>query len=115
MNVPLFVPKDPTSSSIIRGSAIVGGPLLDNGRLVIYFEGNKFNAQEGKRFVVRCMLAHGRMIKRYPTTAKMAILPDELIRIGEYDPIQRRVCVEEAERLADWLSVGTIPIDQLVY
>jgi hypothetical protein len=117
VNVPLFIPKDPKGDSlkILPGSAVVGGQLLDNGRRMVYFEGNKYNAQDGKRFVVRCLLAYGRMAQRYPTVAKAAMASDDLVQVGEFDPVRSAVSVHKSAELATWLGMESLPLGETIY
>lgn len=118
MNAPIFIPKHPASLvKILPGSAIVGGQLLDNDvRRMVYFEGNKYNDLSLKRFVVRCLHAHGRMAKKYPTVAKMSLLIEDLVQVGEYDPIRCAVSVHKPADLAKWIGTDlVIPNDQLIY
>lgn len=56
MNVPVYVPKDPTCSRILAGSAIVGGQTLGNGRILVDYEGDRNNAPGLKTIrALRCL------------------------------------------------------------
>jgi hypothetical protein len=115
VNAPLFVPKQSTITTIRRGSAIVGGLVLNNGRQMVYYKSNKYNAWDANRYVVRCLQAHSCMVHKYSSTAKMAVDPDEFLTIGEYDPVRCAVSVFDAPALLAWLQVETLLPAEVIY
>ena len=95
-------------------SAIVGADPeeLSHGaadRVVIYYEGNRYGASNIKTFADRAMLAGGRCVERYPTSAMRAVLAEALVKVGTLYLDHKRVEVEDGlslTRLAKWLDQG---------
>ena len=95
-------------------SAIVGADPEELGRgeadrVLIYFEGNRYGASNVKTFADRAMLAGGRCVERYPTTAMRAVLAEALVKVGTLYLDHKRVEVEDGlslTRLAEWLDQG---------
>lgn len=52
MNASVYVSADPTSSRTVAGSAIIGSPGLNDGRVRGRYEGNEYNGPDLQRFVV---------------------------------------------------------------
>jgi hypothetical protein len=71
------------------GSGIVGTTELHDGYLTLYYEGNRYNAVNMRRFEERIYHAAGRMFEGYPTIARMSLPVDvaatELVAVGEID------------------------------
>lgn len=75
----VYIPRDPVAAlaSIAPGSGIVGAPLGESG-IVIFFEGNCYDASNLRDYEDRLACAAGRLFTRYPTVAKMYVPLDEV-------------------------------------
>jgi hypothetical protein len=107
---PVFVPKPLTFAHtvIVKGSAIVGKSLDENG-FVIYYEGNLFKAANIITFEDKAMLAAGRMEEHYPTVAKMYCQSIDLINVGHFESATNTFTANDIpqaiQALSDWLEV----------
>lgn len=102
---------------IAPGSAIVGDFAMNVGRIEVYFEGNIYGWEDMARYVQRCYYAWDRMISRYPSIARAWLQSADLIQVGEFDPLHKKVEVHplDAKRLADWLGMEKVPEQELVW
>lgn len=114
----VYVPT--VETVILRGSGIVGrlDHLDTSDPLLLYFEGNKFDAANIVTFADRCLHAAGRMIQRYPTVARMTCLQSEMLWIGYFDYERGRVALDgmgSDVALARWLDLPTesVPAHEL--
>lgn len=87
MKFSVFVPLKGTylSDLVAAGSAIIKARSIGDNRVLVYYEGNVYGAENINRFEDKCMVAAGRAKDRYPTTAMTATALSELIDIGIYD------------------------------
>ena len=105
----VYVPRanHPEVAHIDAGSAIVGLPQ-DDGRIAIYYEGNRYGSASMERFADRVAQAAARLRFDYPTVAKARVPSESLVEVGRYDGVEGRVELtgEDAEReLRGWLGV----------
>lgn len=121
-NAPVYIPQGTPAVKVLPGSALVGGQTLKNDRVVVYFEGNKHQIPDLRRFVARVGLAYGRMNQKAPTVAKAAFEPADLLQVGEYDPVRLAVSVHGTENLVQlgaWIGKlvehDTLPVEELIY
>lgn len=82
----IFVPRPDSrlDQEIAPGSGIVG--VMSGERMVLYFEGNLFGAENLTNPEERLVCAFGRAATGYPTAAIRGVMPNEyfdLIRVGE--------------------------------
>lgn len=88
----IYVPNAPNTFGIDPASAIVAGvSQRGNETLQVYFEGNRFGAENMKRFDERCLHAAGRAATRYQTIAKAALPASELLHVGVYDLLLKEI------------------------
>lgn len=107
----LFVPADGTDLGIDPRSAIVAS-VTQRGqpRLLVHFEGNRFGAENLRRYEERCLHAADRAAVAYPTIAKENLPIGELVRVGQFDLRARRVvAIERPDALAAWLAGEPLP------
>jgi hypothetical protein len=111
-----------TVTHIDRGSGIVGKRVVDadpdESPLLVYYEGNRFDAEGLRLYAERVMHAAGRMTENAPTIAKSLVRPDALLHVGWWYPQERRVqCVGDDDspmpgralfQLAAWIG---LPLD----
>ena len=81
--LPLLVPKATLQAAhhLKKGSAVVA-VKRPSGLVIAYFEGNIYNASNITTFDEKALLAYGRMVQNYPTTAKMAIEIEDYEVVG---------------------------------
>lgn len=84
------------------GSAIVGMLKEGSERVLVHFEGNRYGAENLKRFDERVEHAAGRLIQNYPTIAKASLAVTDLAAVGTYDSESRAILVYDSETLARW-------------
>jgi hypothetical protein len=81
--IRVYVPTT-TDTGILPGSGVVGQPQ-DDGQVLVYYEGNVYNAINLQTFEDRCKHAADRLRTNYPTVAKALLPADQLLDIGECD------------------------------
>jgi len=107
-------------ASIDPKSAIVASPHPPdaNDRTVIYYEGNRYGAENIVTFADRAMLATGRVADKYPTVACCAVPYQALTLVGWFSA-GHGVDVTDANgliELAKWLGMfdgGRLDTDAL--
>lgn len=114
--VPVYVPSESFDHTILPGSGIVGDFEPSIGKVTLDFEGNKWGAENLTRYVERVMHAWDRHITRYPTISRMYVRSHEVLIVGDYDPLQKRVIVNpfDLPKLEKWLGMSPIPKSELV-
>lgn len=86
----VYIPSDHDGRRlhIAAGSGIVATPLGSNG-VMLYFEGNVYNATNFRTVEERIVCAAGRVFARYPTAARHYLsieeVERELIAVGTID------------------------------
>lgn len=102
--ITIYVPKKNSRiwATIAKGSGIVGGEGEVPGMVVIYYEGNLYNAVNLNSYEERVKCAWGRMRTKYPTTAMAMVPAEELIQIGTLD--DHDINITDQETLRDWLE-----------
>jgi hypothetical protein len=102
--VKLFIPHTHQHDNFINrsirpGSGIVGVELdadeTQAGNVLIYYEGNIYNADNIKTYEDKCFHAWSRMSERYPTVARMVVPRLDLVQIGSFDPNNKTVVIDE--------------------
>lgn len=111
----VYVPNDDAPDTlglavkhIDRGSGIVGEDPHQGERLLVYYEGNRFGAQNMVTFADRCYFAASRLIEDYPTVAQAAVPPESLTQAGWYYPRFKRVEIRDVHdmiAIAHWLDL----------
>jgi hypothetical protein len=117
LELDLYVPAPNTDASasprlatLAPRTAIVGRPHLDPGRVEVYYEGwVNGPAQYGDRdarglWEAGVEHAAGRMVVRYPTVAKSVVGISDLVYVGGYWPVQKRLVVTDEAALTAWLE-----------
>ena len=82
----VLIPKPKTRAAIIDvGSGVVtNGEIDTEGRIEVWFEGNRYKAENLVTYEQRVMHAAGRLAQRYPTTAKATAPVEEFIEVGTF-------------------------------
>ena len=110
-SVYVLVPRPGSFTVIASGSGMVGYPIPlsqesaaagDKPRMMVYYEGNLFGAENMRMWVDKVRHAMGRMVEKYPTVAMSAIPEEDLIVVGFTDG--DAVEVSNGGPLADWLA-----------
>ncbi|EIF42872.1 hypothetical protein DOK_11846 [gamma proteobacterium BDW918] len=90
--IGVFIPRSPTTKALAHlkpGSAIVSDSTLLTGALIeVYYEGNIYGAENLMTFEEKALCATGRMIQRYPTTARSWVTSGSLIQVGHISVVQ---------------------------
>ena len=105
----VFVPRegDPATKGIRKSSGIVGAPLPGAERVVVDYEGAIYEQTKMARLADRVFYAHGRLVERYPTVARITVPRASLIEVGTFDPAGGTIApVDEGAEaaLASWLG-----------
>lgn len=103
----VFVPRDGARLNISPGSGIVGVPMPGLELVVVYFQGSAEGQPGLARLADRVFHAHGRLVERYPTVARMTLPPNLLREVGTFDPASGAVSPVDAHSetiLAAWLG-----------
>jgi hypothetical protein len=99
-----------------QGTSLQVGRLSEGSQLVmVYFEGNRFGADNLQRWVDRVNCAAGRLLSRYPTVATALLPVGELEEVGVFD-VDRGVATLHDERarlvVSRWTEEG-IKLEEL--
>ena len=118
----VYVPRPGTSlrEELAPGSGLVGSEESDDERMRIDFEGNVHDIPELARYADRVERAGERHQwtgpgeeTGYPTSSCAYVERGELIRVGRFDPLTRRLEIEDRSKLAEWLNVEAVPDREL--
>jgi hypothetical protein len=124
--VNVYVPKVGTSADkmLLPGSGIVGieGPSEDRrvaeGRVLVYFEGNKFGSSSFRTYADRVFHAADRMLwnngRGYPTVALAEYDADDLLWVGTFTHPDGRLEIADSEKVAAWLGLDWLPDEEVV-
>jgi hypothetical protein len=105
-----------TVAHIDRGSGIVGKRIVEadpaESPLLVYYEGNRYGAENMRLYAERVYHAASRMQEDYPTVATSVVRRDALLHVGWWYPEHRRVEISGAQvpegralyRIADWIG-----------
>jgi hypothetical protein len=116
-HLPVMVPVENThwSKVIIRGSALLVIPSdFTNGKILIYFEGNKAGSRDMVRFADKCFNAACRGLIGFPTMTMAIIPPGDLIEVGSYDIQRKVVAITNPEPLLAWCGWKQIDPEELI-
>lgn len=109
----VFVPASTSSlHGIAPRSAIVAKePLsIEEGRTLVYYEGNLNGAENLKDLLERLNCAAGRCSERYPTVAMMSIKLSDLVDVGRFDLLTGQLLtLSEPQALLAWLDGEPLP------
>ena len=109
----VFVPREEAGLAIRAGSGIVGAPSPGADLILVYYEGALYGQTDMARLADRVFYAHGRLVERYPTVARMTLPSNLLSEVGTFDPDSGTIAPVDAHAesaLASWL--GTEDLDQ---
>lgn len=107
--INIYVPALGADSlaDLIPGSGIVGTPMLD-GKVLVYFEGNKYRAQNIRTWADRVKHAAGRMATNYPTIAMRMVPIQQVQPIGRVRfsslGMETILDIADLDRLRWWLG-----------
>jgi hypothetical protein len=102
MLLSLFILSPASSHPIVKGSAIVGQPAQGAERVLVYYEGNLYGAENLKAYEERVQIAAGRLTQHYPTVARSSLRKEELICVGSFDTQAHLITVDEPDLLEAW-------------
>ena len=118
--VSVYVPNPDNQDGVFfermlaERSGIVGKPAHNEGRLVVYYEGNLHGFTNVVTLADRVELAAGRMANSYPTIARALVPERAVVEVGRFDRDRRCIAVTDEAPLARWLGLGDrVPNDQL--
>lgn len=117
--IDVYVPAEGALAlaTIDPHSGIVGSPAQgwlgsaeqnDLHRIVLDFEGNRFQQAGMVTYADRVRHAAGHHVEHYPTTARIVVDVDQVTRAGTFYPQWQRVEVDDAGELlaiAKWLGM----------
>jgi hypothetical protein len=106
--VRVYIPHPESSlvRSIDRGSGIVGVDA-GGGRVLIYYEGNRYGAENLVRYAERVEQADGRLQSDYPTVARAVVAAREVVPIGWWHRLERQLELEApATELSWWVDLS---------
>lgn len=121
-SVAVYVPRPDSSlrEEIAEGSGIVGPAGSEDARIRVDFEGNLHGLPELARYADRVERAAQRHQWKgrddqagYSTSACAHVDRSELIRVGRFAPLTRRLEIEDRAKLAEWLNVEAVPDQEL--
>lgn len=109
----LYVPAG-AEYGIDPASAIVAGKSYrDQERVLVYYESNRFGAENVVTYKDRAQQAAGRAAMNYPTIAKSMLPASELIRVGSYDLVRNTITeISAPDALQAWLG-DRLPMPQV--
>ena len=111
---PVYVPADGMLGIIRPGSGIVGRKLSQRDwELLLYYEGNVYDAVILRRYVERVYHAWGRMAADYPTVAKSIVRESSVIQVGWWHAVSQRVEVTDPAALSKWLRFVELTEEEL--
>lgn len=114
--VPSPTATDPVVAGIADGSGIVG-KMLEDGNVLVYYEGDMHGATGLDRFANRVRVAWGRASEDDPTRAKAVVPAGAVVPVGEYDAreqVVRLTGAEGARLLAEWLGGAAVTAEDLI-
>jgi hypothetical protein len=106
-----------TVAHIDKGSGIVGKRIVDadpaESPLLVYYEGNRYGAENMRRYAERVYHAASRMEEDYPTVATSVVRRDALLHVGWWYPDHQRIEISGSQvpegralyRIAAWLDM----------
>jgi hypothetical protein len=103
-----YVPQPDTilARMIDPRSGIVGRPD-GHGRINLYYEGNRFGAENVRTYADRCAIAAGRLQENYPTIARSLVDLTNVRRIGTWTPFGVQLDgASGMNALTRWLGLG---------
>jgi len=108
MEFDVVVPRAGSNlhNTLLKGSAIIVARESGDDHLLVYFEGNKYNACNIKTFEDKCLHAAGRLIEHYPTVARTYVKASEVIKVGRYHYQDRvfRLNKQAKQAFTGWTS-----------
>lgn len=109
-------PKTRASAIIDAGSGVVSDCEVDTeGRIEVWFEGNRHKAANLNTYGQRVGSAAGRLSTRYPTIAKATCPVEEFIVVGEFsfshDWSTFALKIDDDFTVAAWCGVASIQSD----
>jgi hypothetical protein len=105
----VYLPRegDSAADGIRAGSGIIGAPLPGADLVLVYYAGAVHGQSEMAHLADRVFYAHGRLIERYPTVARMTLPPTSLVEVGTFDPPSGTIAPIDGHAeaaLATWLG-----------
>lgn len=120
----VFVPAPNSLHTILPGSAIVTSDDPDisddvagdlsgvdpaPARMVVDIEGDRYQSFADRPFADLVLTAADRHTTRYPTVARRAVRPDDVIEVASFDQASGQVVVFEPDQLEAWHPGSTQP------
>ncbi len=93
----VYIPKPDThiANIISKGSAVIKAKPLTESLMLVYYEGNIFQASNVVTFSDKCRLAAGRATDSYPTTAMLVAREGDMTLVGRYDLEEHHFTLDE--------------------
>jgi hypothetical protein len=90
---------------LVGGSAIVvDNKERDDDFIIVYFEGNVYNAENLKTYADKVYVAYSRLVDRYPTIAKTMTKMSDIELIGTFNG--RDLVITNQQALDKWINRG---------
>lgn len=108
-NVEVYVPAAGREDALgIAPASGIVGRVQDDGRVLIYSEGNLHGAENIRTYADRLAHAASRMAVAYPTTSTRLVSAGDVVRVGSFDPEWGRVRLDDEVALARWLGTDEV-------
>jgi hypothetical protein len=112
MHLDVYVPKLAALPAIQSGAGIIGSPRADHpDKLLIDYEDNRAEAINIRTYADRVLHAADRHLTGSPTSKRLLVDADDLLRVGTFDTRSGVVEVSDSQALESWLAdeEGAIP------
>jgi len=103
----VFVPREGAAENIGAGSGILGTPRPGAELVLVYYEGAVRGQRQMARLADRVFHAYDRLVRRYPTVARMTLPLASLVEVGTFDPSSGTIAPTDSTAeatLATWLG-----------
>lgn len=104
-------PDSPELEHVDSASAIVGR-RLGNGKWLVYYESNRYEAHNLTRFADKAYQAFSRMDAAYPTVAFGVVSASAVIVVGWLNTVQGVVTITDHDTFDQWAPA--VPADDLM-
>lgn len=101
----VLVPREgtPAAGMIDRASAIVSDGRERDGSILVWYEGNRYGADNLKDFHSRTVTVAGRLASKYPTAARALFPRDQFIEVASFSTDNLAFAeIRDPEALSRW-------------
>jgi hypothetical protein len=111
--VPVYVPVSGYARATIDAGSGVVGSVVDDGRIRVDYEGNRYGAANLNRWADRVHAALDRHLVHYPTVARAIVPAADLVVVGSFDQNLGELSILDGYRdqVVAWLAVDDAGLD----